>query len=191
MNKKTQEQFLSEIKKVNPSIIILGEYINTHTGIKTRCSICGHEWNPRPNDLLQGKGCPKCANRLKRDTKTFITEIEKINPYIQVLGEYKNNRTGIKVKCDICGYIWSPTPTSLLSGKGCRKCSISRIAKSRAKTHDQFLKDLSKMNPHIEVLGTYITNKTQLCVGAVYAEQPGPLLLTHFSPVKDVQLAGY
>jgi hypothetical protein len=33
-------------------------------GIDVHCSVCGHEWSPIANGLLQGQGCPEC-NRLK------------------------------------------------------------------------------------------------------------------------------
>jgi 5-methylcytosine-specific restriction endonuclease McrA len=33
-------------------------------GIDVSCSLCGHEWSPRADNLLNGKGCPNCR-RLK------------------------------------------------------------------------------------------------------------------------------
>lgn len=57
---KTKEQFVNEMKYVNDTITILGEYVNTHTKLLCKCQKCNHEWNTTPHDLLDGYGCPKC-----------------------------------------------------------------------------------------------------------------------------------
>lgn len=38
--------------------------------IDVSCSVCGHEWSPRASDLLQGKGCPSCAIKLRAEITT-------------------------------------------------------------------------------------------------------------------------
>lgn len=48
-----------------------------------------------------------------------------INPTINILGIYKNERTHIDVECDICKNIWSPTPSNLLKYRGCPICQSS------------------------------------------------------------------
>jgi predicted nucleic acid-binding Zn-ribbon protein len=39
-------------------------------GIDVSCSECGHEWSPRASDLLQSKGCPSCAIKLRAEITT-------------------------------------------------------------------------------------------------------------------------
>jgi 5-methylcytosine-specific restriction endonuclease McrA len=39
-------------------------------GIDVSCSVCGHEWSPRVNNLLRGAGCPQCA--LKRQAEMIV-----------------------------------------------------------------------------------------------------------------------
>ena len=29
--------------------------------IEVKCTVCNHEWNPLPHNLLKGKGCPNCS----------------------------------------------------------------------------------------------------------------------------------
>ena len=58
--KRTQEQFVKDLKKKNPNIFVLGEYVTVGTKILVRCKVCGHEWNVIPNNLLRGSGCPEC-----------------------------------------------------------------------------------------------------------------------------------
>lgn len=60
---KSTEQFCKELSSVNPSIKILGDYINNKTKIHAKCLICGFEWDVVPASLLNGHGCPKCARR--------------------------------------------------------------------------------------------------------------------------------
>lgn len=63
LKKKTTEEFKLEMAEKDPNIIVLGEYINSKTGIHCQCAICGCEWDPTPNVLLDGHGCRDCANR--------------------------------------------------------------------------------------------------------------------------------
>lgn len=59
--KKAHEKFLkekdcliNELKNINPDIEIIGEYTGRHSKIKTRCKICGFEWEPVVSSLLRG-----------------------------------------------------------------------------------------------------------------------------------------
>lgn len=58
--KRTQEQFLDEIKQINKNIIILSEYQSRFKTVKCKCLIDGHIWFPIVNNLLLGEGCPIC-----------------------------------------------------------------------------------------------------------------------------------
>ena len=79
---------------------------------------------------------------------------------IEILGEYVNNATKIKVKCKIDGYEWEVVPNSLLKGYGCPKCS------GNAKlTHEEFMEKFYKQNKNaenIEILGEYKTSYTKI-----------------------------
>lgn len=70
--RKTNSNFLLQLKNVNPNIIPLENYIDDHTKIKCLCTIHEHVWYAAPNKILHRKtGCPKCAsyhNENKLDT---------------------------------------------------------------------------------------------------------------------------
>lgn len=70
--RKTNSNFLLQLKNVNPNIIPLENYIDDHTKIKCLCTIHEHVWYVAPNKILHWKtGCPKCAsyhNENKLDT---------------------------------------------------------------------------------------------------------------------------
>ena len=57
---KSEEQYISDLAKIHPNIILKGQYINSTTPTLHECTIHQFEWTPYPNNLLAGKGCPKC-----------------------------------------------------------------------------------------------------------------------------------
>lgn len=58
--KKSHEQYLSEVAKINHNIEVIGLYDGAFTKILHKCKICGREWSSSPNRILRGCGCPKC-----------------------------------------------------------------------------------------------------------------------------------
>lgn len=184
--KLTHEEFMEKFYKQNKhahDIEIIGTYINNSTKILCRCKIDGYEWEAKPNNLLEGNtGCAKCAGRIKKTHEEFIVELHEVNPNIEVLGTYKNNKTKIKCKCKIDGCEWSPTPSDLLHGTGCPKC-----AGNTKLTHKEFIKRLQQINLDIEVLGTYISSATKILCrcrkdGYEWEVAPNTLLGGHGCP---------
>jgi hypothetical protein len=129
---RTHEQFVNELKNINPNIIPLEKYKNVKVKIKCRCNVCRHEWNVIPDSLLRGYGCPKCgikkcADNNRKSHDEFIKEFNEKNPNaknIRILGKYTNINTTIKCECLLDGEIWHPRADHLLNGHGCPKCQI-------------------------------------------------------------------
>ena len=121
IKKKSTYDFVNQLKKYNDNVIIVGNYINSKTKIKTKCKVCGHIWEAVPSNLLRKHGCPKCGNTYKKNTEDYIKELKLINANIKVVGEYTGAREKIKVQCLICGFEWTPAAGSLLAGHGCPK----------------------------------------------------------------------
>lgn len=65
---KTQEQFIKDLKALDPTIQVLGKYVNSRTRIEVRCIIDNHTWEQEPNYLLRGRGCIVC-NKRKRQSR--------------------------------------------------------------------------------------------------------------------------
>ena len=42
--RKTNEEFVKEVKRVSPSISVLDEYQNCRTKITVQCDVCGYQW---------------------------------------------------------------------------------------------------------------------------------------------------
>lgn len=154
--KKTHEEYVEELAIKNPDLEVLERYINATTPISHRCKIDMYEWKAVPNNLLRGHGCPKCANVLKKTTNEYMKELSKINPNIMVLGKYSGAHIPIKHYCKVHDITWMISPTNALSGNGCYECSKEKIGLKLRKKHDEYVKDLSIVNPNIEIIDEYI-----------------------------------
>lgn len=128
--RKTHEQFVSELALVNAKIQVLDHYTGNRNKLMIKCLVCNHEWKTTPHDLLSGHGCPECGlvmrqNAQRKTHEQFLSELEQVNPGIEILDEYVNNHRKVKFGCKICGHIWKTVPNSVLLGHGCPECSRS------------------------------------------------------------------
>ena len=170
MRKKTNNEFLKELKKINPDIQPLEEYINAKTKIKVKCNICDYVWGSQPDNLLQGYGCPKCAGNARLTNEEFLEKLGEINPNISVLEKYSNYNTKIKVRCNICNTEWKSKPGNLLNNRGCLKCSIKKVHKLQSKTNKQFVEELKELSPELEPLECYTNNWTPIKIKCTICE---------------------
>lgn len=122
-SRMSHEMFIERLNIINPNITVLDNYLTSQQKITVKCNLCQYTWLVKPNTLLNGTGCANCAGLKKKTTSEFVEALRKTNPTIDVLGEYSGNRACIKVKCQLCGHIWSPTVKALLNGRGCPQCS--------------------------------------------------------------------
>ena len=59
----------------------------------------------------------------KLTEEEYLKQVETIHKgKIKVLGKFKNAKTKVLVKCNVCDYEWEVEPYSTLKGRGCRKC---------------------------------------------------------------------
>ena len=56
----TQKELIEKVGLVDNTIEVVGEYYNVATKIPFRCKRCGKVWEAKPNNILNGKGCPYC-----------------------------------------------------------------------------------------------------------------------------------
>ena len=165
MGKKTHEQFLKDMEeRGNPDVIILGNYINWKTPLECGCkNHPGFVWKARPNNLLQGKGCPLCGREKSKGPKKtheeFLKQMEKTgNPNVIILEEYKRKQKKIKCQCKINSeHIWYATPADLQKGRGCPFCKNIKIGKQFSINEEEFLRRFNEFgNPdELEIIGRY------------------------------------
>ena len=106
---KTHDQFVIDLKNVNPNIDVVGTYINTDEKVKVKCLIDGYEWNADPRKLLRGGMCPVCTNH---KVMTGVNDLATIKP--DLIKYFKNKIEATKytvgsdkvvdIICPECGY---------------------------------------------------------------------------------------
>lgn len=125
---KTNKRFLEELASINPTIIPCEQYADARKKINVYCDVCGYNWSPTPDFLLQGGGCPECSKLQQHDRQAksheqFVTELKMANPMLTPLEHYYNDYTKILIKCELHNYIWSVAPNKILHrNTGCPKC---------------------------------------------------------------------
>lgn len=162
--KLTQEEFLERINQISPNIKIISQYTRRKDRIRCICIDCGNEWNPTADKLLEGRGCPKCAIKKRKQCQSqsnedFIKKFNKLgNKNVILLEEYTDSTTKIHCKCNICQNEWYTLPPTLLDGHGCPKCGIESAKLKTRKTHEQFIKEFEIFgNPKIEIVSKYVS----------------------------------
>lgn len=188
MKRKTNEEFIEELKNINKNIVPLEEYITGHTSISFECKKCGLKWKARPYSILAGHGCPKCAGKYKMTHDEFISRLSDITDDIEVLSTFVNTTTPVQVKCRKCGNQWNAYPGHLLNRIGCQQCYFKRIGDNMRLSHDDFIKRLDIINKDIIVLSKYqLANKKIKCeckkCHFIWEALPCNLLSNHGCPV--------
>ena len=69
---KTQEKFIADLKRVDSTIKVIGQYVNGHSYIECECLVCSNRWSAKPYSLLQNHGCPRCAKSGTSFMEQFI-----------------------------------------------------------------------------------------------------------------------
>ena len=74
---------------------------------------------------------------------------------------YVNMHTHLDFRCGICGFEWSATPTSIVSGRWCRRCAAYRRAEKRKLTIEM-MPELARRRGGQCLSPTYINANTHL-----------------------------
>ena len=127
--RRSSEDFVKEIREINPYIEIVSSFLNTESKITIRCKKCGTTDVLNARSLLNGAGCKQCNyTKLHNDRvmpKTELNDrIAQINPNIEITGKFINAAKRIACKCKQCGHAWAPIAGSILyQSTGCPRCS--------------------------------------------------------------------
>ena len=75
---KTPEQYIEELRNINPNIIVIEEYQGANIPILHKCLVDNYEWMIRPHNVLCGNGCPKCANRYSMTSQEYNDKLKEV-----------------------------------------------------------------------------------------------------------------
>lgn len=153
---KTTEQYKEEVAVINKNIEVLEDYINAKTKILHKCLLCQYCWYATPSNILKGRSCPKCANKITKTTEEYKKELYIINPNIDIIDEYMDSKTKITHKCKICSFEWKASPSNILHGTGCPNCANKKRNKNRQPSQEEYIKMLGNKNKTLTVIGLYI-----------------------------------
>jgi hypothetical protein len=107
---------------------ILSEYVDSHTRIHLMCEK-GHDWWVKPNGIMLGYWCRRCAERKKGDVKK-LKSYKALKSVVEgkkgkILSEYINALTKIHIDCGK-GHDWWVKPCSIMRGQWCPNCAKMR-----------------------------------------------------------------
>lgn len=157
---RSNDEFLDELARINPTIQPLEHFKNMEWKICCRCSVCNNEWKVEPIKLLNKRGCPKCAitNRCLSN-EDVQKKIDKVRDNIKVIKYTGLNYQG-EFFCNRCGMSFSALSKSVIQGHyNCPNCS-----KTRKLSNKEFLNRLRSINPFIIPLEDYQNMITKIQV---------------------------
>lgn len=134
---KNHDKFVDDAYKVNQDVDIIGTYIDIKHRVKCRCKIDGYEWEPYPRDILRGKRCPVCSNRI---VVHGINDIATIRPDLVKYFKNKNEATiytcGSEQYIDIiCPECLTPSKIKITNltrfGFSCNSCYEKKYGRKR------------------------------------------------------------
>ncbi len=92
--RKTQEEFVEEMRLKHPTITVIGEYVNNRTKVKCFCNECETYFFSAPHTMLSnGNGCPNCTtSRGENRIKEWLNNNEVKYSFQHVFKECKDVR---------------------------------------------------------------------------------------------------
>lgn len=128
----------------------------------------GHEWEATIASRNAGNNCPFCANKL---VLTGFNDLATVNPVVAAEWHPTENGdlspqlvlsgSGKKVWwLGKCGHEWE----AKISDRALRGYACPLCRKSRPKSHEEFCRAISELNPNIEIIGTYEKSHKKISV---------------------------
>lgn len=163
--RRTQEEYISELAIKNPTVKVVGQYINNRTSIAHYCERHDIYWDALPSSVLSGGGCKQCCsekigNALRKSRQKYVDELAIKNPMLKLVGEYINAKTATEHYCEIHQTISLIEPSNALNSVGCRRCGIEARSNQRRKTQNEYINELAIKNPTVKLTGEYINSTT-------------------------------
>ena len=171
----SNEEFTSRFKeKYGKKLSLVGEYTKLVDKIAIKCNVCGYSWEKKGADILSGILCPVCKqNRrqkriLNKNSKSsrfitkeiFLKRVEECHgDEYELVGEYVNYTTKVRMRHKKCGTIWNVFPKIFTRANRPSKCPFCNRAKV---DQDGMQKKLDLKFPNIFKIMEYTGNGKRL-----------------------------
>ena len=145
--KLTQEQFEQRVKEVDPSFTVVGKYEGYYyPDGKPRKILLRHECGYKDEYLINNFmhhrcKCRKCNNLIPMTHEMYVEKVSKVNPTIEIVGQFKGTNKKIDCRCKVCNYSWS-TDAQQLYNHGCPVCA------GVVKTPEMYYKEVEEKFPN-------------------------------------------
>jgi hypothetical protein len=144
-------------------------YKNSRTKICIICKKHG-EFFQKPNNHLNGQGCPKCGTERSIQKQSYSLEnfikLAKTchgNKYDYSLTKYINSKSKVKIICRKHGEFFQK-PSEHLSKKGCEKCGREKLSNVFKDTLEVFITKSNEMHnfKYDYTFVDYVNSKTKV-----------------------------
>ena len=146
LHRRSTKSIVNEINVKNPDCTLLSLPSATHAIVKVRCEKCGSVFCRIVEDLLHGRGCPRCkfTQQVLNESNTTENINERIHqicpsvslaePYVIPFLTKDKKRHTYWFKCSDCGYKWKAAVDNMLAKPHCPNCMHDRSLDSIGET---------------------------------------------------------
>lgn len=183
---KRELEFINKIQQAKPHYKIIGKYIDSQTPIQYLDKKTGKIKYGKPINLvrdrkIRGEGTHSWVSH-KMTNDDYITKFYDTTNNLELLSKYIDSQHKVHIRCLLDNNDWWVKPSSPLRGIGCPICGGTNKL-----SDDFFKKRLHEINPNIETLSKYKTNKEKVlcrCLvdGFEWYARPHDLFYGHGCP---------
>ena len=165
---RTHEQYVFELAIKNPTVRVIGKYINANTNITHYCIIHEIYYEASPSYALKGCGCTKChfersGQKHRKTSEQYKQELKDKGSPIIPIEDYQGVKTPILHRNTLCGHEFITAPDNILHNlDNCPICLNRKISEALTKSNEEYIKELNEKNPGVIPLESYINSKTKL-----------------------------
>lgn len=152
-----------------PYELLSEEFQGNDKNLEWKCFKCGEIFNAKWGNILQGKGCGKCAKnrKLSYDEVKYFIEVESNSGCKLLSKEYFDSYQKLQLECK-CGSDFKVNFTEFKNGnkRQCNECGYLMIADSRRNDYDyvkNFIEVKSKSGCKL-LSKDYVDNTTPLYI---------------------------
>lgn len=125
---KTTEEFFKNVEILGEGDYqVLSPYKDHEEKVIMKHLSCGREYEVRPTNFMQGSRCLHCYDTKKKTHEDFLLQVlDEGKREYQLLSTYKNARTYVQLRHEVCGHEYNVRPDKFLAGVRCPNCSSSK-----------------------------------------------------------------